>query len=98
MSCLRYSIRDRFFGSLDWPSTAEVLRSLSVTRPTRSQRSSPSEPAKRTVARNELAGMRRLIDSDRSPASPLLVSHPCSYRRGRSVGAFSSVRRAGHCA
>jgi hypothetical protein len=39
--------------------------------------------------------MRRLIDSDRSPASPLLVSHPCSYRRGRSVGAFSSVRRAG---
>ena len=42
-----------------------------------------------------LAGMRQLIDSDRSPASPLLVSHPCSYRRGRSVGAFSSVRRAG---
>jgi hypothetical protein len=42
-----------------------------------------------------LAGMRRLIDSDRSPASPLLVSHPSSYTRGRSVGAFSSVRRAG---
>jgi hypothetical protein len=42
-----------------------------------------------------LSGMRRLIDSDRSPASSLLVSHPCSYRRGRSVGAFSSVRRAG---
>jgi len=42
-----------------------------------------------------LSGMRRLIDSDRSPASSLLVSHPCSYRRGRLVGAFSSVRRAG---
>ena len=42
-----------------------------------------------------LSGMRRLIDSDRSPASSLLVSHPCSYRRGRWVGAFSSVRRAG---
>ena len=42
-----------------------------------------------------LSGMRRLIDSDRSPASSLLVSHPCNYRRGRSVGAFSSVRRAG---
>jgi hypothetical protein len=39
--------------------------------------------------------MRRLIDSDRAPAFSLLVSHPCSYRRGRSVGAFSSVRRAG---
>jgi hypothetical protein len=42
-----------------------------------------------------LAGMRQLIDSDRSPASPVLVSHPCSYTRGRSIGAFSSVRRAG---
>jgi hypothetical protein len=42
-----------------------------------------------------LSGMRRLIDSDRSPASSLLVSHPYNYRRGRSVGAFSSVRRAG---
>ncbi len=42
-----------------------------------------------------LAGMRRLIDSDRTPAFSLLVSHPCSYTRGRSVGAFSSVRRAG---
>jgi hypothetical protein len=42
-----------------------------------------------------LSGMGRLIDSDRSPAFFLLVSHPCSYRRGRSVGAFSSVRRAG---
>jgi hypothetical protein len=42
-----------------------------------------------------LSGMRRLIDSDRSPAFSLLVSHPCSYTRGRSVGAFSSVRRAG---
>jgi hypothetical protein len=42
-----------------------------------------------------LAGMRRLIDSDRSLASPLLVSHPRSYTRGRSVGAFSSVLRAG---
>jgi hypothetical protein len=42
-----------------------------------------------------LSGMRQLIDSDRSPASFLLVSHPCSYRRGRSVGTFSSVRRAG---
>jgi hypothetical protein len=42
-----------------------------------------------------LAGMRRLIDSDRSPASSLLVSHPCSSTRGRSVGVFSSVRRAG---
>ena len=42
-----------------------------------------------------LAGMRRLIDSDGSPASSLLVSHPCSYRWGRSIGTFSSVRRAG---
>jgi hypothetical protein len=42
-----------------------------------------------------LSGMRRLIDSDGSPAFSLLVSHPCSYRRDRSVGAFSSVRRAG---
>jgi hypothetical protein len=42
-----------------------------------------------------LSGMRRLIDSDGSPAFSLLVSHPCSYRRGRSVGAFSSVRRVG---
>ncbi len=42
-----------------------------------------------------LSGMRRLIDSDRSPAFPLLVPHPCSCTRGRSVGAFSSVRRAG---
>ena len=56
---------------------------------------------RRVNPRNELspartlAGMRRLIDSDRSPAFSLLVSHPCSYTRGRSVGAFSSVRRAG---
>jgi hypothetical protein len=42
-----------------------------------------------------LSGMRRLIDSDKSPACSLLVSHLCSYRRGRSVGALSSVRRAG---
>ena len=42
-----------------------------------------------------LAGMRRFIDSDRSPAFSLLVSHPCSYPRGRLVGTFSSVRRAG---
>jgi hypothetical protein len=42
-----------------------------------------------------LSGMRRLIDSDRSPASSLLVSRPCSYPRGRLVGAFSSVRRVG---
>ena len=42
-----------------------------------------------------LSGMRRLIDADRSPAFSLLVSHPCSYTRGRSVGAFSSVLRAG---
>jgi hypothetical protein len=42
-----------------------------------------------------LSGMRRLIDSDRSPAFSLLVPHPCSCTRGRSVGAFSSVRRAG---
>jgi hypothetical protein len=42
-----------------------------------------------------LAGMRRLIDSDAPPAFSLLVSHLCSYRRGRSVGTFSSVRRAG---
>jgi hypothetical protein len=42
-----------------------------------------------------LSGMGRFIDSDRSPAFSLLVSHPCSYTRGRSVGAFSSVRRAG---
>jgi len=41
-----------------------------------------------------LAGMRQLIGSDRSLAFSLLVSHLCSYRRGRSVGAFSSVRRA----
>ena len=41
-----------------------------------------------------LAGMSQLINSDRSPAFSLLVSHPCSYTRGRSVGAFSSVRRA----
>jgi hypothetical protein len=41
-----------------------------------------------------LSGKRRLIDSDRSPAFSLLVSHPCSYTRGRLVGAFS-VRRAG---
>ena len=32
---------------------------------------------------------------DAPPAFSLLISHPCSYRRGRSVGAFSSVRRAG---
>jgi hypothetical protein len=42
-----------------------------------------------------LSGMRRPIDSDRSPAFPLLVPYPCSCTRGRSVGAFSSVRRAG---
>ena len=42
-----------------------------------------------------LAGNRRLIDSDRSAAFSLLVSHPCSCTRGRSVGAFSSVRRVG---
>jgi hypothetical protein len=42
-----------------------------------------------------LSGMGRFIDSDRSPAFSLLVSHPCSYTRGRSVGAFSSVRRTG---
>jgi hypothetical protein len=42
-----------------------------------------------------LSGMRRLSDSDRSPAFSLLVPHPCSCTRGRSVGAFSSVRRAG---
>jgi hypothetical protein len=42
-----------------------------------------------------LAGMRRFIDSDRSPAFSLLASHPCSYTGGRSVGAFSAVRRAG---
>jgi hypothetical protein len=42
-----------------------------------------------------LSGMRRLIDSDKSPAFSLLVPHPCSCTRGRSVGAFSSVRRAG---
>src|ERR1039457_5576224 len=42
-----------------------------------------------------LSGMGRLIDSDRSPASSLLVSHPSSHTRGRSVGAFSSVRRVG---
>jgi hypothetical protein len=41
-----------------------------------------------------LSAMRRLIDSDRSPAFSLLVPHPCSCTRGRSVGAFSSVRRA----
>ena len=41
-----------------------------------------------------LSGMGRFIDSDRSPAFSLLVSHPCSYTRGRLVGAFS-VRRAG---
>ena len=33
--------------------------------------------------------------SDALPAFSLLISHLCSYRRGRSVGAFSSVRRAG---
>src|ERR1039458_9570519 len=42
-----------------------------------------------------LSGMRRLIAPDRPPASSLLVSHPCSYRWGRSIGTFSSVRRAG---
>jgi hypothetical protein len=42
-----------------------------------------------------LSGMRRLIDSDKSPAFSLLVPHPCSCTRGRSVGTFSSVRRAG---
>jgi hypothetical protein len=42
-----------------------------------------------------LSGMGRFIDSDRSPAFSLLVSHPSSYTRGRSIGAFSSVRRAG---
>jgi hypothetical protein len=42
-----------------------------------------------------LSGMGRFIDSDRSPAFSLLVSHPCSYPRGRLVGTFSSVRRAG---
>ena len=42
-----------------------------------------------------LSGMGRLIDSDRSPASSLLVSHPSSHTRGRSVGAFSPVCRAG---
>jgi hypothetical protein len=42
-----------------------------------------------------LSGMRRLSDSDRSPAFSLLVPHPCSCTRGRSVGACSSVRRAG---
>jgi hypothetical protein len=33
-----------------------------------------------------LSGMRRLIDSDKSPAFSLLVPHPCSCTRGRSVG------------
>jgi len=42
-----------------------------------------------------LAGTRRPIDSDGSPALSLLISPLCSYRRGRSVGAFSFVRRAG---
>jgi hypothetical protein len=42
-----------------------------------------------------LSGMGRFIDSDRSPAFSLLVSHPCSYTGGRSVEASSSVRRAG---
>ena len=42
-----------------------------------------------------LPGMRRLIDSDRSPAFSLLVSHPCSSTLNRVIGAFSSVRRAG---
>jgi hypothetical protein len=42
-----------------------------------------------------LSGMGRFIDSDRSPAFSLLVSHPCTYMGGWSVGAFSSVRRAG---
>jgi hypothetical protein len=42
-----------------------------------------------------LSCMRQLIDSDKSPAFSLLVPHPCSCTRGRSVGAFSSVRRAG---
>jgi hypothetical protein len=31
---------------------------------------------------------------DAPPAFSLLISHLCTYRRGRSVGAFSSVRRA----
>ena len=42
-----------------------------------------------------LSGIGRFIDSYRSPALSLLASHPCSYTGGRSVGTFSSVRRAG---
>jgi hypothetical protein len=41
-----------------------------------------------------LSAMRRLDDSDKSSAFSLLVPHPCSCTRGRSVGAFYSVRRA----
>jgi hypothetical protein len=42
-----------------------------------------------------LARIRQLINPPRSPASSLLVSHPCSYTRNPSLGAFTSVRRVG---
>jgi hypothetical protein len=83
--------------SVEWSSavhskTSEIGVSDAPTDRSDLRRLNP--PNELSPART-LAGRRRLIDSDRSPASPLLVSHPCSYRRGRSVGAFSSVRRAG---
>ena len=88
------SIRDRFFGSLiGGPQQRFSGRCHRCAH--RSRRSSPSEPADDLSSAMTLSGMRRLIDSDRSPASSLLISHPCNYTRSRSVGAFSSVRRAG---